>query len=84
MEGSEADVLFGIIHEIGYIFDFKDSGGYSSKYKSQLFVDRYAPGCYTNYFGCVPNYKTKTNYPTILVYGNPGWNPNPDEHLGMD
>jgi hypothetical protein len=74
------NVLFTIIHEIGHIFDFKGSGGDSSLYKSNSFIDQYAPGCYINYFGCVPNDPAKTNYPTILVQGNPGWNPtNPDD-----
>ena len=44
-----------ILHEIGHIFDFHGSGpGLDPMhYKSQAFVDKYAPGCDVGYFGCV-------------------------------
>jgi RHS repeat-associated protein len=44
-----------ILHEIGHIFDFHGSGpGLDPMhYKSQEFVDRFAPGCDVGYFGCV-------------------------------
>lgn len=44
-----------ILHEIGHIFDFHGSspGLDPMHYKSQAFVDKYAPGCDVGYFGCV-------------------------------
>jgi RHS repeat-associated protein len=74
---NELAVLFGIIHEIGHIFDFRGSRGNSELYKSQTFVNFYAPQCNPGYFGCV---STTSLYSWFNLGGDMGgWVPNPLE-----
>ena len=51
-----------ILHEIGHIFDFHGSKGHPENYKSQSFVDKYAPGCDVGYFGCVDETSSYASY----------------------
>jgi RHS repeat-associated protein len=78
-EQKELVALHAIIHEIGHIFDFHNSGGDPNNYKSQFFVDLYGKGCDTGLLGCFR--KGQTHYPCALNIGGAceGYNPDPKE-----
>ena len=50
---SDQNALFNLVHEIGHRFDFNNSGGNPKFYKSQTFVDVFAPGCDVGAMGCL-------------------------------
>lgn len=47
------NAVFDITHELGHVFDFNDTSGNPDKYKSDDFVDNFAPGCNTGMMGCL-------------------------------
>ena len=78
----EVNVLHTIIHEIGHIFDFHNSGGDPNNYKSQFFVDLYGKGCDTGLLGCLR--KGQTYYDCRLNIGGAceGYNPDLNQTTG--